>query len=114
MILHKLRYYLLHPIESLRLNATINRATAKMPTDIREAHQHSSNHRQEVLLSKQCGCFYCFKVFTPSRIEDWVDDSQCALCPGCGIDAVIGDKAGYPLTKEFLSEMHKYWFDEAS
>jgi hypothetical protein len=112
MIFSKLRYYLFHPFESFRLKVALDRVKAKMPTDIREAHQHCSNHKQEVLSSKECGCFYCLEVFTPDRIEEWVDDGQCALCPSCDIDAVIGDKAGYPLTKKFLSDMHKHWFED--
>lgn len=110
MFYRKFRYYLRHPFQSLRLEVALGRAKAEMPADIREAHKHCSGHRQEVLTSEQCGCFYCFAVFGPNRINEWVDDGQCALCPDCSIDAVIGDRAGYPLTKEFLSEMHKHWF----
>ena len=86
-------------------------AKANMPEDIREAHTHSARHRKEILASKQCGCFYCKAIFTPDKIEEWIDtDNNCALCPECGIDSVIGDKSGYPITKAFLSKMHKYWF----
>lgn len=30
--------------------------------------------------------------------------------PRCGIDSVIGSAAGFPLTKEFLFQMHARWF----
>ena len=83
-------------------------AKSRMPDDIRNAHGHVWN-RDEILASKQCGCFYCKSIFTPDKIEDWTDD-DCALCPNCGIDSVIGDKSGYPITEGFLSEMHRYWF----
>jgi acetone carboxylase gamma subunit len=33
-----------------------------------------------------------------------------ALCPYCGIDSVIGDKSGFPITKEFLEKMYQHWF----
>jgi hypothetical protein len=35
---------------------------------------------------------------------------QTALCPKCGIDSVLGDACGYPLTEDLLSRMHQYWF----
>ena len=79
------------------------------------AHKHSSHHRQEILESEQGGCFYCLAVFPPSAIEEWVDTDehevgQTALCPQCGIDAVIGSKSGYPITKAFLQAMEEHWF----
>lgn len=86
-------------------------AKAAMPKDIRETHTHTVKHREEILASKECGCFYCGAIFMPNKIEEWVDDNDCALCPECGIDSVIGDKSGYPITKGFMSEMHKHWFD---
>jgi hypothetical protein len=82
--------------------------------DYIRAHRHSSRHREEVLASAQCGCFYCGAVFPPSEIESWVDDwedvGQTALCPRCGIDSVIGSESGYPLTEEFLARMKAHWF----
>ena len=39
-----------------------------------------------------------FTVFKPADILEWTDDDQTALCPNCGIDSVIGDKSGYPVT----------------
>lgn len=78
------------------------------------AHTRSSFHRQEVLSSKVCGCFYCLAVFEPDAIAGWIDDEnsigQTALCPKCGIDSVIGSGSGFPITKEFLGKMHSYWF----
>jgi hypothetical protein len=37
-------------------------------------------------------------------------EGQTALCPKCGVDAVIGDKSGLPITTEFLTTMHGMWF----
>lgn len=75
------------------------------------AHKHSIRHRQEVLQSDNCCCFYCQTVFKPGDIQEWTDDEQTALCPNCGIDAVIGDNSGYSVTdKDFLLQMHQYWF----
>jgi hypothetical protein len=85
-----------------------------------QAHKHSSNHREEVMRSSICGCFYCLSIFIPSEILDWVDEStdetdigesgQTALCPRCGIDSVIGSESGFPISKDFLNSMKEYWF----
>ncbi|HEX5724898.1 MAG TPA: cytoplasmic protein [Longimicrobiaceae bacterium] len=63
-----------------------------------------------MLASETCGCFYCLKAFPPSAIAEWVDRGETALCPRCGIDAVLGSASGYPLTREFLREMRSFWF----
>ena len=79
------------------------------------AHKHSSLHRQEILRSEQCGCFYCGNIFKPSEIDVWTDKNnegvgQTALCPYCSVDLVIGQASGYPISDDFLSRMHKRWF----
>jgi hypothetical protein len=74
------------------------------------AHEHARLHREEVLGSEQCGCFFCGATFKPGAISEWVENGQTALCPNCGIDAVIGDKSNYQPSKGFLLSMFKYWF----
>ena len=86
-----------------------------MPTaDIIRAHRHSIRHREALLASERCGCFYCGAIFPPADIKDWTDDwegvGQTARCPRCGIDSVIGSEAGYPVTPEFLAAMTAHWF----
>lgn len=79
-----------------------------------KAHKHSIFHRKEIERSDLCGCFYCMHVFKPTEITQWIDDEggvgQTALCPSCGIDSVIGNKAGYKIDKEFLRNMFDRWF----
>ena len=76
-----------------------------------DAHTHTVRHRAELEASALAGCFYCCEVFSPSEIEDWVDNDGCALCPRCGIDSVIGDASGFPVTdRNFLKEMNEFWF----
>lgn len=92
----------------------LEQAKAEMPKDIIEAHEHSINHRQEIEASKLCGCFDCLYTFSPSEITEWITSGpgdEFAMCPRCGIDSVIGDASGYPITDKFLREMNKYWFD---
>ena len=76
-----------------------------------DAHAHSSNHHAELEASEIAGCFYCCQTYEPSAIDEWIDDGQCAMCPKCGIDAVIGSASGYPITdKKFLRDMNEFWF----
>lgn len=84
--------------------------------DYNMAHAYSNNHKPELEKDSICGCFYCLKIFKPSEIKEWlVEDNDCdrrgtAICPYCGIDSVIGGSSGFPITEEFLSEMHSTWF----
>jgi hypothetical protein len=78
--------------------------------EIIKAHKHSSGHREEMMKSEACGCFHCLAVFPPARIKEWIDDGECAMCPECDIDSVIGSASGYPITTEFLKEMSGHWF----
>ncbi|WP_339146837.1 MULTISPECIES: cytoplasmic protein [unclassified Sutcliffiella] len=75
-----------------------------------KAHKFSSHHRRELEKDAACGCFFCLEIFNPSLISEWIDQEDTAVCPHCGIDAVIGESAGFPITKEFLSEMNRVWF----
>jgi hypothetical protein len=83
-------------------------------TDHIQAHSFSSYHREQLLLSEICGCFYCLEIYSPTQITDWTDEQESvgmtALCPKCGIDSVIGSNAGFPITREFLQKMHIHWF----
>jgi len=76
-----------------------------------EAHEHSANHRPQLEASNLAGCFFCCATYSPSQIEEWVDDETTALCPKCGIDAVIGGASGFPIGDgKFLKEMNGIWF----
>jgi hypothetical protein len=80
------------------------------PADVHRAHRHSSFHRAELGRSGWCGCFYCLERFDAREVAEWTDRGQTALCPYCGIDSVLGDASGYPITEEFLSAMQVRWF----
>jgi hypothetical protein len=80
--------------------------------ELKAAHLHSSQHRDEIGRSRLCGCFYCKQTFTPAQIDEWIDDGACAMCPLCGIDSVIGDASGLPVgSPAFLADMHEFWFE---
>ena len=50
-----------------------------------------------------------------AEIEEWCpeqdeDEEVTAICPYCGIDAILPESADYPLTDEFLGAMQERWF----
>jgi hypothetical protein len=77
------------------------------------AHVHSSKHRTEIEGSDHCGCYFCFRIFPPSTIKNWVEGGQTALCPHCGLDAVVGS-AHCQIDDNFLRRMHQQYFSYRS
>ncbi len=83
--------------------------------DLTAAHEAARFNKDILRKNNKCGCFYCLKVFSPSEIGEWcpeLDEGEemTAICPYCGIDAILPESAGYPLTEEFLGVMRERWF----
>ena len=80
------------------------------------AHKYCRNNRLELETNHKCGCFYCVEIFDSSEITEWlIDDNPAdkhgtAVCPKCGIDSVISEGSGYPITEDFLDIMDSIWF----
>ena len=83
----------------------------RLVDDVTLAHKFSIHNRKQLGKSKKCGCFYCGEIFTPDEITNYLNEGcGTALCPRCGIDSVIGDSSGYPITEDFMQKMHERWF----
>lgn len=80
-----------------------------MVADYDEAHKHCYDNRKEIAKSEKAGCFYCHRIFDAKDVKEWISGEETALCPYCGIDAVIGDIC-QSITAEFLEAMYEYWF----
>lgn len=88
---------------------------------LKAAHSHTIFHRSEILRSATCTCFYCGYRFNPracAQSLEWTDtrnrhgNEPTLLCPRCGIDCVIGDTSGYPVSDPaFIAEFTRYWFN---
>ena len=88
------------------------------------AHRHTWENRSELEASTLCGCCSCMQVFPAQEIVAWTGmdmsnfndpnaaGGDTALCPRCGSEALVGDKAGFSLTQEFLSRMNQAWFQK--
>lgn len=79
--------------------------------DIKIAPKLAMHNKAKLEKVSECVCYYCYKVFSPSEIKEWVDKSlDTAICPHCSVDAVL------PVYEEgekdivFLTKVHEYWF----
>lgn len=87
----------------------------RTPSVAEEAWPHTQGNRSEVESSMYCGCYGCLQIVTRFEIRDWLSDSygygETALCPKCGLDAIIGDASGFPINRELLAGMHSHWLE---
>ena len=88
---------------------------AKIPrSQLIAAHKLSVGNRDDILASELCGCFHCLKTFPPRRVAEWIEEprkkGETAMCPYCGIDSVLGEKSGFPITRRFLGAMQAKYF----
>lgn len=86
--------------------------------DYIKAHKFCSDNKPALQKDSVCGCFHCVKIFSPKEITayircgDGIDSLGTAKCPYCGVDSLIGESSGYPITEEFLKNMKGYWFKQ--
>jgi hypothetical protein len=77
--------------------------------------QSNKTHKKDLENSVYAGCYYCCTIFPANSIKEFVSsyrdgtEPDCALCPECGIDAVLPDSK-VVLSLDFLGEMSYYWF----
>ena len=76
------------------------------------AHKYCYSNEEDIKNSKECGCFFCIKIFSPEKINEWIPDSHArtALYPYCGIDSVLPDSR-IKFDIDFLEGMYKLWFE---
>ncbi|MEY4562885.1 MAG: hypothetical protein RLZZ618_2162 [Pseudomonadota bacterium] len=86
------------------------------------AFRYTTNNWAQVQSSKVCGCCNCLQIFTPDDIVAWTGleisniddpaaiDKQTAMCPHCGVEAVLADASGFPVNAQFLGSMNEAWF----
>ena len=72
-------------------------------------HRHTRANRMELEASEVCGCIACERIYFPSEIAGWLEDAT-ALCPHCGVDAVVGSASGIPIMPGVLRRAHERWF----
>jgi hypothetical protein len=72
-------------------------------------HRHTRANRMELEASEVCGCIACERIYFPSEIVRWAEDGT-AMCPHCGVDAVVGSASEIPIMPGVLRRAHERWF----
>jgi len=72
-------------------------------------HRHTRANRMELEASEVCGCIACERIYFPSEVVRWAE-GETALCPHCGVDAVVGSASGIPIMPGVLRRAHERWF----
>lgn len=88
---------------------------------IEKAHKATLYNEKDIMGSTTCTCFYCgyqFNAHSEKDLEWWDEHSpkgKTLVCPKCGIDVVIGEASGFPITdKDFIYECSEAWFNGIS
>ena len=74
----------------------------------------SIRNEESILKSDFCGCFHCISIFPVAdiKLSEMVvekDGFRTAICPICGIDAVLGD-ASVEVSAELLEALKEHYF----
>ena len=87
------------------------------------AHPHTKDNRDELEASSMCGCCACMEIFPTLEITTFTGldmdsfnnpdapiPAETGVCPRCGSEALIGEKAGFGLSPDFLNRMNQAWY----
>jgi hypothetical protein len=74
------------------------------------AAYRSFNNRSALARARIAGCYACLATFTAEQVVGWTHDDTTAVCPRCGIDAVLPN-VDDPLT---LRAAQERWYRPAS
>lgn len=75
---------------------------------LKELHKKSSCNIEEIIASKQCGCFHCVSVKNSKDITRFIGTPPTGFCPDCHIDSLLPNVTDLKL----LSDMQNYYFSE--
>ena len=73
-------------------------------------HKECSNHVLPIKSSKLVGCFHCKFIYPPKDIMEWTDSDTTAICPHCGVDAVLPYMDDINRNHTVLLIMHTMYF----
>jgi hypothetical protein len=85
----------------------------KQSARLKQAYEHSRLNRGFIIPGSTCRCFHCLGSFAGDRISRWTDDGETALCPHCGVDAVVSSAADR-LSEGLIRQLRATWFDAPS
>lgn len=70
---------------------------------------HTKGNESDILHSEKCVCLFCRQRFDARKVSDWSNEGNkiSAVCPECGMTAVVGDHSGYTFTHSELKEANE-------
>lgn len=77
-----------------------------MQADAIELELKATNNREALKHTLHASCFSCIQTFGSWQVTVWVDYGKTAVCPLCGVDAVIPGIIPY----EVLRKLNHEWF----
>ena len=88
--------------------------TAWTVEELKAVYSNSIRNEESILKSNLCGCFHCISILAATDVKSSEmvvekDGFKTAICPICGIDAVLGD-ASVEITAELLEALNEYYF----
>ncbi len=75
---------------------------------LRQYRLHTFDNELEILRSGEAVCLSCLSRFSARKVADWEagGKGESALCPVCGMRAVVGDASGLSLESKDVEEAH--------
>ena len=76
-------------------------------------YSRTHGNDREILNSDTCSCLFCRQTYSARDVSDWVsndDGSLNAICPICGMEAVVGDKKKDRISHEDLKQLNLRFF----
>ena len=71
----------------------------------------ASNNIDAVAESDTCACFVCGGVYPACDVDDFIIETDTALCPVCKKPGVLASSTGLPVSDEkFLNEIKNKYF----
>ena len=71
----------------------------------------SSHNRPAIISAKTVGCYFCLRIYPRKEITEWTDQGNTAICPHCGIDAVLASGVyGFTVSPAMLKALAQFWF----
>lgn len=77
--------------------------------NISQVPHDAMKNRSQQASSKSAICYHCAGSFSASEVSQYTDSGQTALCPKCGVDAVLFESSGHPMTQEFARLAGAHW-----
>lgn len=80
--------------------------------NLEAAHAYTFDNAQMLFARQSCVCIYCWERYESSEIIQISNSTLgTALCPKCGIDAIVGEISGFELSDEFIGKMYDRFFN---